>query len=51
LSSIFGRKVCGICVLARCSNVYLQVERGLVAELKKKENYGADYVDLRRVWR
>jgi hypothetical protein len=46
LSSIFGRKVCGICVLAGSSNVYLQVERGLVAELKKKENYGADYVDL-----
>jgi phosphatidylinositol glycan class T len=41
LSSIFGRKVNGRCVLAKCSRVYLQLERGLVAELKKNVNYGA----------
>lgn len=40
LSSIFGRKVTGRCVLAKSSNVYLQLERGLVTELEnlQKEN-------------
>ncbi|KAF9669746.1 hypothetical protein SADUNF_Sadunf14G0139500 [Salix dunnii] len=44
LSSIFGRKVNGRCVLAKSSKVYLQLERGLVSQLKKSENYGADYI-------
>ena len=34
LSSIFGRKVTGRCVLAKSSNVYLQLGRGLVTELE-----------------
>ncbi|XP_021273638.1 GPI transamidase component PIG-T isoform X1 [Herrania umbratica] len=40
LSSIFGKQVRGRCVLAKSSNVYLQLDRGLVAELKHihKEN-------------
>ncbi|KAM7271519.1 hypothetical protein ACFE04_030733 [Oxalis oulophora] len=40
LSSIFGTKVTGKCVLAKSSSVYLQLESGLVAELKnlQKEN-------------
>ncbi|KAL3567828.1 hypothetical protein D5086_030479 [Populus alba] len=44
LSSIFGRKVNGRSVLAKSGKVYLQLERGLVAELKKNVNYGADYI-------
>lgn len=34
LSSIFGREINGRCVLAKSSNVYLQVERGLVTQLE-----------------
>lgn len=34
LSSIFGRKVPGRCVLARSSNVYIQLDKGLMAELQ-----------------
>ncbi|KAK2406187.1 GPI transamidase component PIG-T [Trifolium repens] len=37
LSSIFGRKINGRCVLAKSSNVYLQVERGLVTQLENLE--------------
>ncbi|KAM4077897.1 hypothetical protein ACJW30_12G174700 [Castanea mollissima] len=48
LSSIFGRKVTGRCVLAKSSNVYLQLERGLVTELEnlQKDNAitGPDHV-------
>nr|XP_023919165.1 LOW QUALITY PROTEIN: GPI transamidase component PIG-T homolog [Quercus suber] len=48
LSSIFGRKVTGRCVLAKTSNVYLQLERGLVTELEnlQKDNTitGPDHV-------
>lgn len=44
LSSIFGRKVNGRCFLAESSNVYLQLERGLVAEMKKNENYRNDHI-------
>ncbi|KAF4370284.1 hypothetical protein G4B88_012968 [Cannabis sativa] len=40
LTTIFGREVNGRCVLAKSSNVYLQLDGGLVAELDKlpKEN-------------
>uniref|UniRef100_A0A5B6ZL66 Putative GPI transamidase component PIG-T n=1 Tax=Davidia involucrata TaxID=16924 RepID=A0A5B6ZL66_DAVIN len=41
ISSLFGRKISGRCVLAKSSTVYVQLERGLVSELKKslwKEN-------------
>lgn len=34
MSSLFGRKIEGQCVLAKSSNVYLQLDRNLVAELK-----------------
>ncbi|KAL0561668.1 hypothetical protein IC582_002108 [Cucumis melo] len=34
LSSIFGRRVIGKCSLARSSNVYIQLDRGLMAELQ-----------------
>ncbi|KAK7287363.1 hypothetical protein RIF29_00635 [Crotalaria pallida] len=34
LSSIFGRKLNGRCVLAKSSTVYLQLERGLVTQLE-----------------
>lgn len=48
LSSIFGRKVTGRCVLANSSNVYLQLERGLVTELENLQKdstiTGPDYV-------
>ncbi|KDP26371.1 hypothetical protein JCGZ_17529 [Jatropha curcas] len=50
LSSIFGRKVSGRCVLAKSSNVYLQLERGLIAELEKNENNGADNVPSGGFW-
>ncbi|XP_011010751.1 PREDICTED: GPI transamidase component PIG-T-like [Populus euphratica] len=43
LSSIFGRKVNGRCALAKSSKVYLQLERGLVSELKK--NIGSEGYD------
>ncbi|KAI5422888.1 uncharacterized protein LOC127076516 isoform X1 [Lathyrus oleraceus] len=45
LSSIFGRKVNGRCVLAKSSNVYLQVERDLVAQLEKLQKKTATYAD------
>lgn len=55
LSSIFGRKINGRCVLAKSSNVYLQVERGLVTQLEKLQKNTAVYAandtgpeDLRR---
>lgn len=44
LSSIFGRKVNGRCALAKSSKVYLQLERGLVSELKK--NIGSEGCDV-----
>lgn len=39
LTSIFGRKVSGSCVLAKSSTVYLQLDRDLVAELKNLQKY------------
>ncbi|XP_019465258.1 PREDICTED: GPI transamidase component PIG-T isoform X1 [Lupinus angustifolius] len=41
LSSIFGRKINGRCVLAKSSNVYLQLERGLVTELENLQKDAA----------
>ncbi|KAF8029953.1 hypothetical protein BT93_E2390 [Corymbia citriodora subsp. variegata] len=38
MSSIFGRKISGTCVLAKSSNVYLQLDWGLVRELKHLQN-------------
>ncbi|OVA19112.1 GPI transamidase component PIG-T [Macleaya cordata] len=35
ISSIFGRKVSGRCVLAKSSTVFLELESGLVSELSK----------------
>ncbi|XP_058093305.1 uncharacterized protein LOC131239558 isoform X2 [Magnolia sinica] len=35
LSSLFGRKVTGPCVIAKSSSVFLELERGLVMELEK----------------
>ncbi|WJX86204.1 hypothetical protein P8452_68547 [Trifolium repens] len=43
LSSIFGRKINGRCVLAKSSNVYLQVERGLVTQLENLEKNTVAY--------
>ncbi|WJX91919.1 hypothetical protein P8452_73634 [Trifolium repens] len=43
LSSIFGRKINGRCVLAKSSNVYLQVERGLVTQLDNLEKNTVAY--------
>ncbi|KAL5562117.1 hypothetical protein UlMin_031864 [Ulmus minor] len=37
LTSIFGRKVSGKCVVAKSSNVYLQLDRGLVGELNNMQ--------------
>jgi len=49
LSSIFGRKINGRCVLAKSSIVYLQVERGLVSQLeniqKNTAAYAVNYTD------
>ncbi|XP_054781736.1 uncharacterized protein LOC129288945 isoform X2 [Prosopis cineraria] len=42
LSSIFGRQINGRCTLAKSSNVYLQVERGLVAELENLQKHAYD---------
>ncbi|KAF7845575.1 GPI transamidase component PIG-T [Senna tora] len=42
LSSIFGRKINGRCVLAKSSNVYLQVERGLVTQLENLQKDAND---------
>ncbi|PON99815.1 GPI transamidase component PIG-T [Trema orientale] len=48
LTSIFGREVNGRCVLAKSSNVYLQLDQGLVAELdnlqKENEMLVADFI-------
>ncbi|KAF3435960.1 hypothetical protein FNV43_RR23052 [Rhamnella rubrinervis] len=40
LTSMFGRKIKGRCVLAKSSNVFLQLDKGLVAEIHnmQKEN-------------
>ncbi|KAL3517814.1 hypothetical protein ACH5RR_020403 [Cinchona calisaya] len=45
LSSLFGRKVGGRCVLSKSSNVYVQLEQNFVSELKKagKENEGSHH--------
>ncbi|GAU44938.1 hypothetical protein TSUD_351530 [Trifolium subterraneum] len=43
LSSIFGRKISGRCVLAKSSNVYLQVEKGLVTQLENLEKNKVAY--------
>ncbi|CAI8605671.1 unnamed protein product [Vicia faba] len=45
LSSIFGRKVNGRCVLAKSSNVYLHLERDLVAQLEKLQKNTDAYAD------
>lgn len=54
LSSIFGRKVSGRCVLAKSSNVYIQVERGLMSELKnlqtEDERSGAGNMPFEKSW-
>ncbi|KAL2933748.1 GPI transamidase component PIG-T [Bienertia sinuspersici] len=36
ISTVFGRKINKKCVLAKSSNLYLQLDRGLVSELKNK---------------
>ncbi|KNA21177.1 hypothetical protein SOVF_045650 [Spinacia oleracea] len=36
LRTIFGREINKKCILAKSSNVYLQLDRGLVSEMKKK---------------
>ncbi|KAJ0110944.1 hypothetical protein Patl1_01578 [Pistacia atlantica] len=43
ISSIFGRKVSGKCILAKSSNVYLQLDKGLVCELKDLQKENAEY--------
>jgi len=43
LNSIFGRKINGRCVLAKSSNVDLQVERGLVSQLEKLQKNTVAY--------
>ncbi|KAK9281528.1 hypothetical protein L1049_004431 [Liquidambar formosana] len=54
VSSIFGRKVSGRCVLAKSSNVYLLLEGGLVSEVKnlQKENEksGAGSIAIEGFW-
>ncbi|XP_057964917.1 uncharacterized protein LOC131155660 [Malania oleifera] len=53
LSSIFGRKVGGRCVLAKSSNLYIQLESGLVSELinlQKDQRSGADNVAFDGSW-
>ncbi|KAK1306429.1 hypothetical protein QJS10_CPA10g01548 [Acorus calamus] len=44
ISSIFGRKIPGQCVLARLSNVFLELEKGLVVELEK---LGLEHVNMK----
>lgn len=44
ISSIFGRNIPGKCVIAKSSNVYLQLDNGLVGELKNLERENAKYV-------
>ncbi|CAJ1949493.1 unnamed protein product [Sphenostylis stenocarpa] len=43
LSSIFGRKISGRCVLAKLSNVYLHADRGLVAQLETSQKNTAHF--------
>ncbi|KAL9303364.1 hypothetical protein ACSQ67_020627 [Phaseolus vulgaris] len=43
LSSIFGRKISGRCVLAKLSNVYLHADRGLVAQLENLHENSAQF--------
>lgn len=43
LSSIFGRKISGRCVLAKLSNVYLHVERSLVTQLENLQKSSAKF--------
>ncbi|XP_065874968.1 GPI transamidase component GPI16 [Euphorbia lathyris] len=50
LGSIFGRKISGRCVLAKCSNVYLHLEGGLVTQLEQNENNRADNVAFEGLW-
>ncbi|KAI8523245.1 hypothetical protein RHMOL_Rhmol13G0058600 [Rhododendron molle] len=54
LSSLFGRKVGGKCVLAKSSNIYVQFEGDLVSELnsRKKENErdDTDNLDFEGSW-
>ncbi|KAL7003148.1 hypothetical protein U1Q18_004306 [Sarracenia purpurea var. burkii] len=54
ISSLFGRKVGGKCVLAKSSNVYLQLEGALVSELnniqKGNEKYNADDLGFEGPW-
>ncbi|KAL6968005.1 hypothetical protein U1Q18_033809 [Sarracenia purpurea var. burkii] len=54
ISSLFGRKVGGKCVLAKSSNVYLQLEGALVSELnniqKGNEKYNADDLGFEGSW-
>ncbi|XP_030543592.1 GPI transamidase component PIG-T [Rhodamnia argentea] len=38
MSSLFGKKISGTCVLAKSSTVYLQLDWGVVRELKNLEN-------------
>ncbi|XVF72258.1 hypothetical protein PTKIN_Ptkin12aG0105700 [Pterospermum kingtungense] len=54
LSSIFGKQVDGRCVLAKSSNAYLLLDRGLVAKLKHlhKENgkFAVDGLNSENFW-
>uniref|UniRef100_A0A2P2IVV0 Uncharacterized protein MANES_13G046400 n=1 Tax=Rhizophora mucronata TaxID=61149 RepID=A0A2P2IVV0_RHIMU len=50
LSSLFGRKINGRCALAKHSKVYLELERDLVAMLKKATNHETDSVDSEGFW-
>ncbi|KAG5042457.1 hypothetical protein JHK87_006372 [Glycine soja] len=43
MSSIFGRKISGRCVLAKLSNVYLHAERGLVSQLENLQKNTAKF--------
>ncbi|KOM58316.1 hypothetical protein LR48_Vigan11g135000 [Vigna angularis] len=45
LSSIFGRKISGRCVLAKLSNVYLHADRGLVAQLENLHKNTAQFAN------
>ncbi|KAK7345838.1 hypothetical protein VNO77_16450 [Canavalia gladiata] len=45
LNSIFGRKINGRCVLAKLSNVYLHVEKGLVSQLENLQKNTANDTD------
>lgn len=54
ISSLFGRKIGGKCVLAKSSSVYVQLEGNLVSELKKlwkgKEKYESDILAIETSW-